>query len=45
MGEQAGYATTEEFIIHVLEREAAGLEQSSTDEEVAKRLRGLGYIE
>ncbi len=42
---RAGYATTEEFINHVLEKAAAGLEEASTDEEVEKQLRGLGYIE
>ncbi len=42
---RAGYATTEEFINHVLEKAAAGLEEAATDEEVEKQLRGLGYIE
>ncbi len=42
---RAGYATTEEFITHVLEKAAAGLEEAATDEEVEKQLRGLGYIE
>lgn len=41
----AGYASTNEFIAHVLDREVASLEQSKTDEEVEKQLRGLGYIE
>ena len=43
--EKAGYATTDEFIIHVLEREVAQLERGQDDEEVRKQLRGLGYIE
>ena len=43
--EKAGYATTDEFIIHVLEREVSQLERSQDDEEVRKQLRGLGYIE
>ncbi len=45
MAEHAGYASTEEFITHVLEREVSNLEQASSDKEVEKRLRGLGYIE
>ena len=43
--EKGGYATTDELIIHVLEREVANLEQSKDEEEVEKQLRGLGYIE
>ena len=43
--EIGGYATTEEFIVHVLEREVAGLEEGKDEEEVHKQLRGLGYIE
>lgn len=43
--ERAGYATTEEFIRHVLDREVADMEQVSDEEEVKKQLRGLGYIE
>ena len=42
---KAGYATTDEFIIHVLEREVSQLERGQDDEEVRKQLRGLGYIE
>jgi metal-responsive CopG/Arc/MetJ family transcriptional regulator len=42
---RAGYATTDEFIRHVLEKTAAHLEEAASDEEVEKQLRGLGYIE
>ena len=45
VAEQAGYSSAEEFVIHVLEREVAALEQNETDEQVEKQLRGLGYIE
>jgi hypothetical protein len=43
--ERAGYASVGEFIVHVLEREAARIEEAGTDEEVERQLRGLGYIE
>ena len=43
--ERAGYASTEEFIMHVLEREASGLDEANAEAEVEKQLRGLGYIE
>jgi len=42
--EIAGYSSPDEFVIHALEKEIAKLEESDTDEEVKKRLRGLGYI-
>ena len=42
---RAGYASTDEFVQHVLERAVTHLEEASSDEEVEKQLRGLGYIE
>ena len=41
----AGYSSVDEFIIHILERTAAEVEQAQSEEEVRKRLQGLGYIE
>ncbi len=40
----AGYSSTEEFITHCLEREAAKLEEAESEEEIKKKLKGLGYI-
>ena len=40
----AGYSSPEEFIIHALEKELAKLEDAGSEEEIKKRLRGLGYI-
>jgi hypothetical protein len=40
----AGYSTPEEFITHALEKELAKLEGADSEEEIRKRLRGLGYI-
>ncbi len=42
--EMAGYSSPEEFITHALEKEIAQLEEADTEDEVKKRLRGLGYI-
>ena len=43
--ESAGYATLDEFITHILEKELAKIETGDDSvEEVEKRLRGLGYI-
>lgn len=41
----AGYSNVDEFIIHVLEKTAAEVEQAQSEEEVRKRLQGLGYVE
>ena len=41
----AGYATPEEFVVHVVEKELSVLESASSDADVTERLRGLGYIE
>jgi len=44
--EAAGYSSPEEFVEHVLEREVARLEEAQPgEEEVLRRLKGLGYID
>jgi hypothetical protein len=40
----SGYSSPEEFIVHCLEREIASLEESDTEDEIKKKLKGLGYI-
>ena len=40
----AGYSSVEEFITHALEKEIAELEQSESEQELKKKLKGLGYI-
>jgi metal-responsive CopG/Arc/MetJ family transcriptional regulator len=42
--EIAGYASPEEFITHALEKELAQLEEAGSEEEIKKRLQGLGYM-
>ena len=42
--EIAGYSSVDEFIIHVLEKESALLEEANNDPDVVERLKGLGYI-
>jgi len=44
LAELAGYSSPEEFITHALEKELAKLEGARDEEELKKRLRGLGYI-
>jgi metal-responsive CopG/Arc/MetJ family transcriptional regulator len=40
----AGYSSVEEFITHALEKEIAQLEEAESEEDVRKKLKGLGYI-
>lgn len=42
--EIAGYSSPEEFITHALEKELALLEDADSEEEIKKRLQGLGYM-
>ena len=42
--EIAGYSSAEEFITHALEKEVAKLADAGSEEEIKKRLQGLGYI-
>jgi hypothetical protein len=43
--EAAGYSSPDEFVIHVLEKELSKIEQADSDEEIVKKLKGLGYLE
>ena len=40
----AGYSSPQEFVEHVLDRELKKLEDAASDEEIVKKLRGLGYL-
>lgn len=42
--EISGYTSAEEFISHCLEKEITQLDGSDSEEEVKKKLKGLGYI-
>ncbi len=45
IAEVAGYASHEEFIVHVLEKELAQFEEAGdSDDDITEKLRGLGYI-
>ena len=45
VAEVAGYASHEEFITHIIERELAEIEgDGGSDEDITEKLRGLGYI-
>ncbi len=41
----AGYSSVEEFVSHIIEKELTKHESEKTDEKMADKLRGLGYIE
>jgi hypothetical protein len=40
----AGYATPEEFVVHVLEKEMLHFEDAGSDDDIRNKLKGLGYI-
>ena len=40
----AGYSSIEEFVTHALEKEIAQLEDADSEDEIRKKLQGLGYI-
>ncbi len=40
----SGYASIDEFVVHVLEKELANIEDAGSDEQIKKKLEGLGYI-
>jgi hypothetical protein len=40
----AGYATVEEFVTHIVERELQNFDDAQSDEDIKKKLQGLGYI-
>ena len=42
--EMSGYSSAEEFITHCLEKEVAKIEEADSEEEIKKKLKGLGYI-
>ncbi len=43
--EAGGYASVDEFVVHVLEKELSKIDEGgASDEEIKKRLEGLGYI-
>ena len=42
--ELSGYSSVEEFIAHVLEKELGKIEEADSEEEIKKKLNGLGYI-
>ncbi|MFB3880938.1 MAG: ribbon-helix-helix protein, CopG family [Armatimonadota bacterium] len=43
--EAAGYSSVDEFVRHALEKAAAAVEEADSEEEVKKRLQGLGYLD
>ena len=40
----AGYSSVDEFVVHALEKEISQLEGADSEEDIKKKLQGLGYI-
>ncbi|MCK5115192.1 MAG: hypothetical protein KAR44_01245 [Candidatus Aegiribacteria sp.] len=47
VSQAGGYSSPEEFLIHVVERELDSLDpdQGESEEEIRRKMQGLGYIE
>jgi len=45
LAQTAGYSSPEEFISHALEKELSRHEEAASQDELDRRLKGLGYIE
>ena len=43
--DSAGYSSAQEFVVHVLQKELSKIDEGESDEEILKKLQGLGYIE
>lgn len=44
VSENAGYSSAEEFVSHLLEKVVNPPDAEDSDEDLVKRLQGLGYI-
>ena len=40
----AGYSSVDEFITHLVEKELARLDAADSEQEIRKKLKGLGYL-
>lgn len=40
----AGYATVEEFVRHLIEKEVTKIDDEDSEDEVKKKLQELGYL-
>lgn len=47
VSEAGGYSSPEEFVIHIIERELDTLDpgEGESEEDIRKKMEGLGYIE
>lgn len=43
--EAGGYSTPQEFVEHVIEKEIARLDDADSEQEIARKLKGLGYLD
>jgi len=40
-----GYSSADEFVEHVLEKELASFQEAESDEEIIRKMKGLGYLD
>lgn len=44
LASRQGYSSTDEFILHLLEKAAQAADESLSEEQVRERLKGLAYL-
>jgi metal-responsive CopG/Arc/MetJ family transcriptional regulator len=44
LADLSGYSSADEFVTHCLEKEIAKIEEADSEEEIKKKLKGLGYL-
>lgn len=44
VADTAGYASVDEFVEHIVERELQQFDDAKSDEDIKAKLKGLGYI-
>ena len=40
-----GYSSADEFVEHVLEKELASFQEVESDEQIIRKMKGLGYLD
>ena len=45
VSDAAGYSAPQEFVEHVLDREISRLDEAQSNEEIVRKLKGLGYLD
>ena len=45
VADAGGYSSPQEFVEHIVDKELAKIETAASDDEIVKKLQGLGYLD